>query len=434
MRTCRNFSHSNRSVARDSSVLGPVVCSFSNRATSNPADGHYYWMYKTLFDYQSQRGESAGFTIGPTGQHGSHLRPTLRARFAGLEFQVTPMSLITYPWRSIVASTKNAIENGATHIQFYDGGLMELFVARRVAARFPSLTVIFNFHWAEHWFDILTGRGKVRENLSAKVAKLCVLSPANLVFSAETSVFADFLHSRIGIKVETYPIASNLDPVPPKEWWLRETDILFLPQRSSEIRDVHALANALDGLGLNIKTVAKNREILSTQLLTPAGDVVIGTMSSEKYSRTLRDARVVVLPYDKPYFRWGSSGKFNEAIACGAFPFVPEWTAIASQSSGLEEDHWLDFHNIQAAAQKILSRVRAGMPENLRALQIEDFFEWASSVHSSISVSGRQPRSGSHTVIAFLLACLYRTNPRLTRARIRSELGKIFDTIRASVG
>ena len=41
-------------------------------------------------------------------------------------------------------------------------------------------------------------------------------------------------------------------------------------------------------------------------------------------------AKVVVLPYFSEFYRLGCSGRLQDALASGAYPFVPESTSIYS--------------------------------------------------------------------------------------------------------
>jgi len=83
-----------------------------------------------------------------------------------------------------------------------------------------------------------------------------------------------------------------------------------------------------------------------------------------------------VLPYLKEYFKWGSSGKFNEAIALGAFPMVPDETAIATQSNLNPHIHQFSPEALEDTKEKIISRLAAGFPNDLNAIRYQDFAEW----------------------------------------------------------
>ena len=405
-------------------MLDPVVCSFSNRATCNPADGHYYWMYKSLFDYQNQRGSSAGITFAPAGQLERHLQGILRAGSLGNEFRVSPLSVARYPWRRINSAIENLLRTGLTHIQFYDGGLMELLVATELARRHSSVQFVYNFHWAEDWVGLLSARKNIARGLTQAIRDLIKALPPNLTLSAETKTLANFVAENLGGTIDVYPIASTISPKKPKKWADRDVDVLFLPQRASEIPDVVRLAAMLSNSGLTPRIVAKNNIVGQLGRELPEGSVLVGPLNEDRYVDVLTSSRVVVLPYDKAYFEWGSSGKFNEAIACGAFPFAPHWTAIPSQSSGQPDNHRLTFEDLHQASRQIKQRLEQGFPTDLKAIFFEDFFEW---LPTSTEVTGEKTASGSTGSVIWLLAFLYRSPSRTYRAR--RALGHLFDTL-----
>ena len=408
-------------------MLDPVVCSFSNRATCNPADGHYYWMYKSLFDYQNQRGSSAGITFAPAGQVDRHLQGILKAGSLRNEFRVSPMAVAGYPRHRINPAIERLLRNGLTHIQFYDGGLMELLIATRLARRHSSLEVVFNFHWAEDWVRLLSSPNTIARRLARAIRALVGELPANLALSAETKTLGEFVAQKLAVPIDIYPIASTISPKNPRDWSVRNTDVLFLPQRVSEMATVVKLAALLTSFGLTTRVVAKNESVAQFGKDLPKSSLLVGPLKENQYIDTLSDARIVVLPYDKQYFQWGSSGKFNDAIICGAFPFAPEWTAIPSQSTGPPEYHQLDLDNLEDAAIRMVERLKLGFPNGVLGVSLRDFFNWLPPAPPQPQPLRRSidPRAGALYIWVLFLASIYRSPGRASRAR--KSLGKLFD-------
>ncbi|MEQ9086701.1 MAG: hypothetical protein RIE23_05785 [Pontimonas sp.] len=99
-------------------------------------------------------------------------------------------------------------------------------------------------------------------------------------------------------------------------------------------------------------------------------------LPSEQYNEMMASHRVVILPYLKDYFRWGSSGKFNEAIALGTFPMVPDETAIASQSTVDPRIHHFPARSPDVSKRVIMARLAGGFPEGLKPVNFVDFADW----------------------------------------------------------
>ena len=405
-----------------------LVCSISNRASSDPSKGHYYWMYKALFDFQNRGEPSAGTTIGPRGEDGAHLRPVISRKFAKAEFRVSPLSTLTYPFGSIRQELTKQQKWGVTHVQFYDGGLRELLVTHWLADRFPTLEFVYNFHWAESWVTLFESKSIAGRKLAKSVAEVCRLSPPNVSLTAETTPFSHFLESHTGRKFGTFPIASTLGPTKNRPWEDREIDVLFLPQRASEMPTVSRLAASLHRAGFRVQTIIGKAITHQRDLKQPEGIVMNGPLDMGEYRDTLSSSKVAVLPYDKPYFRWGSSGKFNELLGCGAFPFVPHWTAIASQSNGNEQQHHLEFTDYEETRRKIIERLHAGPPEDLRGMHLRDYFLWLPHRSLAENYSGRSFQRRLTRAGAVLWAFLYRHPSRM--AATRRAAGRLFDSFR----
>lgn len=304
---------------------------------------------------------------------------------------------------------------------------MELLVAAKLARHHSPVEVIYNFHWAEDWVGLLSSRKNIARRLARAIRSLIKALPPNLTLSAETKTLARFLTEDLGVTIGVYPIASTISPEKPKEWAARDVDVLFLPQRASEMPNVVKLAGVLSNSGLTPRIVAKNVSVgrLGKNLLE--GSLLVGPLTEDRYVDVLTNSRVVVLPYDKAYFQWGSSGKFNEAIACGAFPFAPHWTAIPSQSSGQPDDHRLTFEDLHEAARQIKQRLERGFPPDLKAIFLDDFFEWLPAPTAVPGEKNAEPQNSIPRSVVWLLACLYRSPSRMYRGR--RALGNLFDTL-----
>jgi hypothetical protein len=332
---------------------------------------------------QRQVASHAPLTVAIEGREASHLASLLSPRRPLKRSHVG-----FWRWRhqdeiQICHWLASAGCENVTHVQCYDGTLRDLFVIEAVARKFPTLVFVFNFHWAVDWIQIASTRGLKANILRKDLLKLFQEAPPNLVFSAETVVLADKLRVAWGIPIAVYPIFTMHTTAAPRPWGKRDADALFIPQRSHELELCAELSLALRSVGLKVSLAGTNK--LMNALTASKGarhieqifdHIFLMPLPEPEYLEMLESHRVVVLPYLKEYFKWGSSGKFNEAIALGAFPMVPDETAIATQSNLGPHIHQFPSEALQDTKEKIISRLGTGFPPELKAIRYQDFAEW----------------------------------------------------------
>lgn len=368
-------------MARNDAVHGFLLASVSPYASDNQDEGHYYWMYRHL--QQMQGSSPTPLTVAIEGREAGHLasllspkRPLKRSH-VGFWRQRHQDGVQICQW---LARAEN--EN-VTHVQCYDGTLRDLFVIEAVARKFPRVIFLFNFHWAVDWIHIAKSRGLKVILLREDLLKLFQEGPANLIFSAETEVLADELNTAWGIQISVYPIFSMQPSAKPRPWGERDADVLFIPQRSHELELCTELSMALRSEGLKVSLAATPKlmdALTPSKWVTQPGkifdEIFLTPLPEPRYQEMLQSHRVVVLPYLKEYFKWGSSGKFNEAISLGAFPMVPDETAIATQSNLNPQLHQFSPEALEDTKGKIISRLAEGFPSDLNAIRYQDFAEW----------------------------------------------------------
>jgi len=407
------------------------VGAVSSRVSENQAAGHYYWWYAKLDSTQRSSGLPVPATIGPLDSTVNFVQPLISPKATKFEFSLSARALAQYRLRRLLPLLRERKSAGVNHNFFYDGGLTEFWVCFFAAGRIPGVNFIFNFHWADRWMAVLRSP-KLSARLLRSSLRWCAhRRPKNLTLSAETDALAGELTERLGVTFRTFPIFSTLKPARVKKWENRELDLLILPQRPSELDFVSLLIDELSALNIRSATYLK----LDTFDRWPASPVKKESLnprflplSEKEYSDLLNSARLTLLPYDKPYFEWGSSGKFNEAIALGSFPLVPEGTAISSQSSGDPVFHEIDMTNVEEVAKKIVTLSNLPHLPKLKPVFIEDFLAWAKA--PSLSPAG--PKIGwiICLLLLFFSGIFYRQDARL--ASLRFALGSALDRRRAA--
>lgn len=385
-------------MARNAAVPRFRLASISPYASDDEEEGHYYWMYRHL--QQMQEASHTPLTVGIEGREAGHLASLLSPR------RPLKRSHVGF-WRrrhqdavQICHWLERAENKNITHVQCYDGTLRDLFVIEAVARKFPRIVFVFNFHWALDWIHIARTRGLKANLLREDLLKLFQEAPANLVFSAETEVLADELKTAWGIRISVYPIFTMHTTAEPRPWGERDADVLFIPQRSHELAVCSELSMALRSEGLKVSLAATQKlmnALTSPKWATQPGkifdQIFVTPLPEPRYQEMLQSHRVVVLPYLKEYFKWGSSGKFNEAIALGAFPMVPDETAIATQSNLNPQLHQFSAEALAETKRKIISRLATGFPADLKAVRYQDFAEWMKGFQPDTSgtVAERKP-------------------------------------------
>ena len=358
-----------------------LIASVSPYASDNEDEGHYYWMYRHL--QQMQEPSQTPLTVAIEGREADHLASLLSPKRPLERSHVGFWKRRHQDGVQICDWLARAENENVTHVQCYDGTLRDLFVIEDVARKFPRVIFLFNFHWAVDWIHIAKSSGLKVNLLREDLLKLFQEAPANLIFSAETEVLADELNTAWGIQISVYPIFSMQPSAKPRPWGERDADVLLIPQRSHELELCAELSMALRSEGLKV-SLAATQKLMG--VLTPSkwatqpgkifDQIFLTPLPEPRYQEMLQSHRVVVLPYLKEYFKWGSSGKFNEAIALGAFPMVPDETAIATQSNLNPHIHQFSPEALEDTKGKIISRLAAGFPNDLNAIRYQDFAEW----------------------------------------------------------
>lgn len=397
-----------------------IVMSISVDASSDPNLGHYHWLYKALDE--KQRGLVPGFplNIGPVGEECDFLWGLLPQR-RKRRFIVSPFALERSRLRRLKPALDLARDFGVTHVQFYDGDLVDFFEAILLAFSHRDRIIIYNFHWPLEWLELFR-RTDLRGRIFSLVVRALVRdAPKNIYFSAETTKLSDHLQDILQIPVLTYPVMSAHGEIVGHVWNRRKIDLLLIPQNKAEIEFVASVADKAGRANLQVTILAK-REIQDDSLFRDSRNgrqgftVLRGPLDTEDYIRLLTNSKVVLLPYAKPYFTWGSSGKFSEAIAFGAFPFAPIDSAVCSQSPLGREMHGFEW-NVEDTLRRVMARLDQGMPEKLNPVTFETFREWLPTLAEDTSVGALQ-EARSRGFISILRTLGYRPKGNHVRQRL----------------
>lgn len=416
-----------------------AIVSISALASSDLDDGHFYWMYKSIREQSAAFSELAAVTIGPLASASEFSEGVITDDAPRFRFRVGPFFMVRHRWQRVIQRIVELHQAGYGRFQFYDGGLPELFIALVLSKRLPQAQFVYNFHWATQWVEVCRAGRPSAAFLRSAIRRVLHNRPRNLIISAETKKLALLLEETFGVGFRAYPVFSALQITQQREWELRTYDVLVFPQRASEILHSLRLLERLRLSGLTVhiatKRVCWNEWFASAQhqtdlaILASSVSPTLTPLERDDYLSLMENVKVVVLPYFDPYFEWGSSGKFNEAIAAGAFPFVPMNSAIASQSTLAGEHHHYPSDDLSLSAKKIINRLRLGSDSGLRAVTLSDLMQLFEPPSSPTGNPKSAPsRAG---LWALLVACFtYREDKhRWTWARLRRKVGGLYDRI-----
>ncbi len=371
-------------------------------------------MYKAVHENQAKNGLGVPTVIGPEGEPAAFIMPFFPGGLGRGEFNMSLATPARYRIRKLKMLLRKRISQGLKDYFIYDGGLSDYWVSYWLAIELPEIQFTFNFHWADQWIGLIRSR-KPSAILTQKLLEKSIHQiPENLRLSAETKVFAKELSKKFDHEFAVFPIFSADAPRTVRSWKDREVDVLFLPQRRSELPFVFDAAKAMAAVGITTEVALKPETW--ARWVKPDSDLetmapLFLPLSKEKYAKLFSSSRIVVLPYDKPYFRWGSSGKFNEAIAHGCFPLVPKGSAISSQSSGPAKDHEFRYPCYKLLIKMVGKILASQTSVTLRPVIFEDFLEWMLSKNPQGN-KNNEPIKRATTWFLLLAASFYRA-PRL---------------------
>lgn len=385
--------------------------------------GHYHWYYKFLFEKQVRTANRMAKTIGPTGITSDFVIPILESPKLR-RFALSSSALIRFPWSKLERELRQLHSRGMSHLQIYDGDIFELALAWVISIRFPQLEVIYNFHWPLEWIELLTRRSLTASFARVALRYLLRKRPSNLALTGETKRLSNYLQAKLSTNMTTYPIISTFDFPKQHKWLSRARDILIMPQRHTEMRFVEGLVREATSRGLSSQIFvsplvweeAVGRGTCTPELFTK---VIFSPLTQMEYKRLLRNSRVTVLPYDKEYFLWGSSGKFNEAISAGSFPFAPADSAICDQSSIESSEHGINW-DPKNALDRIESRLEEGFPSDLKPQTFDSLIQWLPPIRVDSRIqSGLSVPALVSILVAFWL---YRPREHSRISRVKRRL------------
>lgn len=395
------------------------VVGISPGATSCPDSGHFYWQYEHLWKIQ-QNQEFDARTIARKDQLASHLNPTFGKKAHHFLFSFGLRALFEYRPILVDRRLKSLPQGLGVFVASYDGGFSDFLLVNWLAHKNPEIHFVYNFHWPLQWLAVLRSKSTIGRLLTHLLERVISLPLPNLTFAAETKQLAKALAAFLASDLPVFPIITSFPGHRPIKWENRDFDLLLLPQRRQELEFSKEIAKLAHEKGLKVAILAHSKLRASedhdgTKIMEEPVEEIWGPLGQEEYSQLLLNSKTAVLPYEKNYGPWMSSGKFNDAIFHGCFPFVPSESAMASQSSIPETMHWYVRASANSALDSVIHVLESGFPKALRA---KDLLDLQTFLKDSKKVAKRQHKPARTyprllaLFFAGLLFSIYREKPR----------------------
>jgi hypothetical protein len=223
---------------------------------------------------------------------------------------------------------KSIRDLGIEKVIFYEGALYDFWLALRLLPLFPKIDVYFNFHYAGDWARRLTSARFVRQ-LKLSIRQADAETKSNITWMAESSRLTKLVRDKLQVDVLEFPVFANLTDDEKENCSVKEYDVLIpnLPQHllGWDEKLYKYLIRELP----DIRVVSQN-----TSSFNPDYEGMVripGALSKQNYVKVNSASKVVALPYTSEFHRWGSSGRFEDALALGTFPIVPSYTPMAER-------------------------------------------------------------------------------------------------------
>jgi hypothetical protein len=260
--------------------------------------------------------------------------PFFSAEFSNQYKVITPHSVTKFKSDNLF---KLAVNSNFQEILFYDGDFFCFAWAWNLAIKPMRLRVHYNFHFSDYWVPAL-GIGSKDTLFAKNLRQLVKNSPDNFFLYAESTNLASEISKKLEIDVTTFPVFSNsyksIRNLLSKPEFEKDIDVLI----TSVVESQDWIRNFLKEPNLfvnnNLKIVIQGEELDFSIDETLADFAFLPPDLSEvDYSEITARSRISILPYFSSFYNYGSSGRFEDALAASALPIVPPDTAMYNSLS-----------------------------------------------------------------------------------------------------
>lgn len=264
--------------------------------------------------------------------------PFFSAEFCNQYKVITPLSVSKFKSDNLF---KLVTDSNFQEILFYDGDFFCFVWAWNFAIKPMKLRVHYNFHFADYWVSAL-GIGSKDTLFAKNLRQLLKNSPDNFFLYAESTSLASKISKKLEINVTTFPVFSNsyksIRNKFSKPGFTKDIDLLITSVAESQDWIRNFLKELKVSVNTNLRIVIQGEELgflldetlIDFTFLPP-------NLSEADYSEITARSRISILPYFSSFYKYGSSGRFEDALAASALPIVPPDTAMHTSLSARYE-------------------------------------------------------------------------------------------------
>lgn len=333
-----------------------------SRVTNRDSAGHYVTLFETLRALDEQL---INFT--QIRNDGDGIVPVFPGMLQSTHNFITLPQLIFTGFQSLRSAI---LQNKVHQVLIYDGALFDFWLVLKLSKTFPTLSLVFNFHYAGDWADRLNN-----PFFTSTLKDAIHRGPtSNITWLAESERLANLMSSKLDFEVGVWPIFSNLTELEKANSGSKKFDVLVPPLPQHMIGWDRLFFENVVKVKPDVKVISQNqhRDGELVEGLTPTSS----QLTKRDYVRVVSESRFTVLPYDSNFHKWGSSGRFEDALALRAFPIVPTSTAMASKFQshiGLPRDS--SPEEFALAYLQVSREQNLAYPESLQADRLLEILE-----------------------------------------------------------
>lgn len=319
------------------------MAAISTGASAATTAGHFYWHYLGIIRNQQVPPDVDFRLVAGPAISGAKVTQFFSDKAHENRFRLNPLTPFRhglYRARRVFSSLE---AQGIRAFYFYEGSLADLALALYLAPRFPNSVFLFNFFWPSDWRRVLTSgtRGVGLPGLLRK-------RPPNILFTADTPVFAEFMSEQLRLTVPPFPSFSPIEFSAETRSNKRVFDVLVTCKRFEELSfgldvlsalpfasEINVALHLPESLSRRLPELDASRKLQSTEFGNE--------LSTSDYLDLLSSSKLVFLCYLKTIYDLASSGKALDAYQANCKLFIPEGSAIESQVKRLVDPVWSTF-------------------------------------------------------------------------------------------
>lgn len=287
-----------------------------SRFTDIEATGHYVTLFEALRDYYPG---SINFT--QKNNSGLGIEAVFPRTLKSTHNFITLNMLNPNVARNLAEKLRGARVHRAV---IYDGALFDLLLTLELSRLLPDTYFYFNFHYAHSWANLVRNR-----TFASKLSRIMSRHQGKVFWLAESKKLSEHLSKLTGQTITEFPVFSNLTREDMEIEAPKDIDILLPPaSRFGENWNVKFL-EALATLDTPVRIVAQGPE--SEPQLPLSVTYVSGHLKTSEYLSLMRRSKFTVLPYVSDFHEWGSSGRFEDAVALNCLPLVSQTSGMSSR-------------------------------------------------------------------------------------------------------